>query len=131
MSRDGGAMAPLLRLARLGLGGPLGLGRQFWPWITLVDEVRRSCTCSTTRRSRARSTSPSHPPRAEGRRGRPGARPAPAGRPAAPTPALRLVVGEFAGEIMGSQRIVGEALVASGFVHEHGDLDTAARWLVA
>ncbi|MGL5851103.1 MAG: epimerase, partial [Phycicoccus sp.] len=40
MSPEGGAFGRLLRLARLGLAGPLGNGRQFWPWITLADEVR-------------------------------------------------------------------------------------------
>ncbi|MGB3731389.1 TIGR01777 family oxidoreductase [Microbacterium sp.] len=33
-------LKPLTRLARLGLAGPLGTGRQVWPWISLEDEVR-------------------------------------------------------------------------------------------
>ncbi|HLP23681.1 MAG TPA: TIGR01777 family oxidoreductase [Microbacteriaceae bacterium] len=36
----GGAVAPLRLLTNLGLGGPLGSGRQWWPWISLRDEVR-------------------------------------------------------------------------------------------
>ncbi len=132
MSRDGGAMAPLLRLARLGLGGPLGLGRQFWPWITLVDEVRALLHLldhpEVTGPVNLAGPTPARQKDVAAALGRALHRPAVL---PAPTPALRLVVGEFAGEIMGSQRIVGEALVASGFVHEHGDLDTAARWLVA
>jgi len=36
----GGALAPLVRLSRLGLGGRIGSGRQHWPWITLEDEAR-------------------------------------------------------------------------------------------
>jgi uncharacterized protein (TIGR01777 family) len=35
----GGAMRPLLPLARLGLSGPLGSGTQYWPWISLRDEA--------------------------------------------------------------------------------------------
>ncbi len=35
----GGAMKPLLPLARLGLAGPIGTGGQHWPWISLHDEV--------------------------------------------------------------------------------------------
>lgn len=35
----GGALAPLRLLARLGLAGPIGTGRQWWPWISLRDEV--------------------------------------------------------------------------------------------
>ncbi|WP_460516716.1 TIGR01777 family oxidoreductase [Humibacter antri] len=34
-----GAMPPLRLLARAGLAGPIGSGRQWWPWISLHDEV--------------------------------------------------------------------------------------------
>ena len=40
MSRKGGAFEPLVRLGRLGLAGPLGSGRQWWPWISLDDVIR-------------------------------------------------------------------------------------------
>lgn len=36
---DGGAIRPLRLLAKFGLAGPLGTGRQHWPWISLRDEV--------------------------------------------------------------------------------------------
>jgi uncharacterized protein (TIGR01777 family) len=36
-SRSGGALGRLLPLLRLGVGGPFGNGRQFWPWVTLPD----------------------------------------------------------------------------------------------
>ena len=35
----GGLLKPLLPLYRFGLGGPLGNGRQWMPWISLADEV--------------------------------------------------------------------------------------------
>jgi uncharacterized protein (TIGR01777 family) len=34
-----GVLKPLIALARAGLAGPLGSGRQAWPWISLDDEV--------------------------------------------------------------------------------------------
>jgi uncharacterized protein (TIGR01777 family) len=39
LSRDGGALAQLLTPFRLGLGGPLGGGRHYMSWISIVDEV--------------------------------------------------------------------------------------------
>ena len=35
----GGAMAPLRLVTLLGVGGPIGRGNQWWPWISLDDEV--------------------------------------------------------------------------------------------
>jgi uncharacterized protein (TIGR01777 family) len=39
LSRDGGALARMLPLFRLGLGGRFGSGRQYWSWISIDDEV--------------------------------------------------------------------------------------------
>ena len=40
MSRRLGALGRLLPLLRLGIGGPLGTGKQWWAWISLEDEAR-------------------------------------------------------------------------------------------
>lgn len=40
LAPGGGALERLLPLFKLGLGGRLGSGDQFWSWITLQDEVR-------------------------------------------------------------------------------------------
>lgn len=39
LSPHGGALAKLLPLFRLGVGGRMGSGRQWWSWISLDDEV--------------------------------------------------------------------------------------------
>lgn len=36
----GGAMAPLMLQTSLGVAGPIGPGTQWWPWISLHDEIR-------------------------------------------------------------------------------------------
>lgn len=33
-------LKPLITLTRFGLSGPLGSGEQYWPWISLEDEIR-------------------------------------------------------------------------------------------
>jgi uncharacterized protein (TIGR01777 family) len=132
LAREGGAMKPLLRLARLGLAGPLGSGRQFMPWITLPDEVGAllflldhpevagPVNLSAPEPARQRDIS--------------AALGAALHRPAvlpAPALALRLVLGEFASGILGGQRITGDVLRDSGYAFVHGDLEAAVRWLVA
>ena len=39
LERDGGALAAMLTPFKLGVGGPLGTGRQYWPWIHRDDWV--------------------------------------------------------------------------------------------
>ncbi len=39
LAPHGGALAAMLPVFRLGLGGPLGAGRQWWSWIALEDAV--------------------------------------------------------------------------------------------
>ena len=109
-----------------------GRWRQFWSGSPCPTRSARSCTCSTTRRSRVRSTSPRSSPsqqrdiaRALGRRctGRPSCRPPPSRCAwcSASSPA-RSSAG---------QRIVGDVLRDSGYSFVHPDLDSAIRWLVA
>ena len=39
LSQDGGALKRILPFFRFGLGGPVGSGRQWWSWVSLVDVV--------------------------------------------------------------------------------------------
>src|SRR5436190_14450338 len=39
LTPSGGALKPLLLPFKLGLGGPIGGGQQWWSWISLDDEV--------------------------------------------------------------------------------------------
>lgn len=132
LAREGGAMKPLLRLARLGLGGPLGSGRQFMPWITLPDEVGAILhlldSPGITGPVNLVGPAPARQREVADALGRALHRPS-----VLPAPgfALRVVLGEFAGEVLGGQRIVGDVLRDSGYRCTHGDLDAAARWLVS
>ncbi len=40
LDEDGGALPRMLGLAKFGLLGKIGSGKQWWSWITLVDQVR-------------------------------------------------------------------------------------------
>jgi hypothetical protein len=132
MARSGGAFEPLLLLGRLGLGGPLGSGRQWWPWITLDDEVR-AITHLIDHPDLTGPVNAAAPVQSRQREiaaeiGRQLSRPAIL---PAPRLALRVVVGEFADRILDSQRVVPARLVESGFAFEHPDIESAVRWLLA
>ncbi|MGF1645462.1 MAG: TIGR01777 family oxidoreductase [Kineosporiaceae bacterium] len=132
MTDRGGAFGRLLPILTLGLGGPLGSGRAWWPWITLEDEVRALVHCLSTESlsgpvnlggpEPGRNRDVTRALARELRR--------PAVLPVPPV-ALRLAFGEFADDILSSQRMTPDALVESGFVFQHPNLATACRWLVA
>jgi hypothetical protein len=53
---DGGALAMMLPPFKLGLGGPIGSGRQYVPWIHIRDFVQIVATALVDARYSARST---------------------------------------------------------------------------
>ena len=129
MSARGGAFGRLLPIIKAGVGGQIGDGRMWWPWITLLDEVRAIEHLLDSDVSGPVNLGGPDPARnvevirAVGRAFR---------RPTVvpvPTFALRAVLGEFSSDITGSQRMVPQVLLESGFDFAHRDVDAAARWL--
>ncbi|MBL8929125.1 MAG: TIGR01777 family oxidoreductase [Kineosporiaceae bacterium] len=130
MAPRGGAFGRLLPLARLGLGGPLGSGRQWWSWITLADQVSAIVHLLTHEVHGPVNLSAPNPARqkeivdAIGRElHRPTVLPAPAF-------ALRAVLGEFSSEVLGSTRMAPHAIQRSGFTFAHPDLASGVRWVL-
>lgn len=131
MAGKGGAFRPILLLAKLGLGGPLASGREWWPWITLVDEVRALAFLI----DHPEVTGPVNLVAPEPARQREIARAMGVAlhRPAilpAPHLAMRAVIGEFADFILFSQRVQPHKLVEAGFTFSHPTLDSAVTWMV-
>jgi uncharacterized protein (TIGR01777 family) len=127
-----GPGAPLVQILglvfRLGLGGRMGTGRQYWPWIALADEVGAIDHLLTHDVSGpVNLTAPNPVTNAEFVRtlGRVLHRPTPL-----PVPgfALSLALGEFArSSILGGRRALPERLLASGYEFQHPDLESALR----
>ncbi len=129
-AREGGAFGRMLPLFRLGLGGPLGNGRQYWSPITLRDEVRALRFLLERPLSGAFNlTAPTPVTNAEFTRALGRALRRPAVLPV-PAFALRAAVGAFAGEILASQRIVPARLLAAGFQFEDATLDAITSSLL-
>jgi uncharacterized protein (TIGR01777 family) len=130
VTRGGPAFGLLVSLAKLGLGGPLGNGRQWWPWITLEDEVGAIEFLLTHEVSGPVNVAAPDPQR---QRAVVSALARAAHRPAllpAPAFGLRIVLGGFASEILASRRELPRKLLAAGYTFRHPTLDDAARWAV-
>ncbi|MBD8077537.1 TIGR01777 family oxidoreductase [Cellulosimicrobium arenosum] len=130
LSSQGGALGRLLPLLRLGLGGRLGPGTQYWSWITLHDEVAALCHLLTAQVHGPVNLCSPHPAtNAAVTRALADELHRPAGL-AVPAVALKVALGELATDILGSQRGKPTVLEASGFSFAHPDLSDAARWVV-
>jgi hypothetical protein len=132
LAPHGGALGALLPLFRLGLGGPLGSGRQWWSWITLADLVRALVHAIGHEDVRGPfdAVAPSPVRCGEFARELGAALCRPALLPA-PAFALRLVLGSQQADelLLASQRVRPAALERTGFTFTHRELGPALAGL--
>ena len=128
VARSGGAFGRLWPLAKLGLLGRLGSGRQWWSWISLADEIAamRFVLSRPDLSGPVNLVSPAPATNADVTKAiaRAVHRPAPF---FVPERALRLALGGFAEELLISQRAAPAVLRHAGFAWQHEDIDSAAR----
>ena len=127
VSAAGGAWQRMFPLFKLGLGGKLGSGRQWWSPISLTDEVRAlQFLLTQPLHGPVNLTGPEQLTNAAvtALMGRVLHRPT---LLRAPAFGLRLVLGEFAAEPLRSQRVVPRALLAAGFTFTHPTVEAAVR----
>jgi uncharacterized protein (TIGR01777 family) len=127
LARDGGLIKTLRPLARVGLAGPQGSGRQFLSWVTLTDEVAAirflldsdisgpvNVTTPNAARNREIVAAVAHAMH----------------RPAVmrvPAFVLRPVLRDFADALLGGARVLPGALSQAGFEFRCPELEPAVR----
>jgi uncharacterized protein (TIGR01777 family) len=126
---QGGALARMLPLFRLGLGGALGSGRQYMSWVSLPDVVRMLELALDRADLSGPVNAVSPQPVTNARFTRVLARVL--GRPAflsVPAFALRIAMGEMAQELLlHGQRVVPRRLQEAGFEYRHREIEEALR----
>jgi uncharacterized protein (TIGR01777 family) len=130
LAAHGGAAAPLARVLKLGLGGPFGDGRQWWPWISLRDHVSAMVhLVGSDLTGPVNVTSPRPSRNRDLVRALAHALHRPALLPA-PAPVLRLVLGGLADEmLLASQRAQPRRLADDGFDWADPDLPAVAQYV--
>lgn len=132
MSRYKGALGRLLPIIKLGVGGPLGSGKQYWAWINLQDEAAaiihliehqsasgpfnltapEDATCEQMIHSLGKALR----------------------RPTwfrLPAWLMKVVLGEAAQELLlVSQRMTADKLLATGFKFRFPTLQSSVDWVV-
>ena len=131
LGKGGGAMEQMVTPFKWFVGGPMGSGQQWFPWIHTTDLVNavefiarqndlegpfNFCAPNPVRNTDLA--------KALGRAlGRPALMPAPAIM-------LKLVLGEFADTLLVSQRVIPQRLLDAGFKFQYADIETAFTDLV-
>lgn len=131
LGKGGAAFEKLSTVLKLGIGGRLGSGRQWMPWIHLTD-LRSAivhAVISENLTGPVNGTAPNPERNTDLTRKLATALHRPAIFPA-PAFALRLVLGEFSSALLAGQRAIPAALQADGFHFRYPTLEDALAELV-
>jgi uncharacterized protein (TIGR01777 family) len=131
LGRDGGAMAKLVPAFKMFVGGPLGSGNQWFPWLHL-DDLMAAIVFVLEHQEASGPLNFCAPNPVRNRElaqalgkvlGRPSFMPAPAFM-------IRLAMGEFGDVFLGSQRTVPDRLLSHGFAFQYPEIEEAIRAVV-
>jgi len=127
LSRSGGALAKMLAPFRLGIGGNLGSGHQWWSWVALDDVIGalEHIMKTTSLEGPVNVVSPNPVTNREFTKSLASVLSRPAVFPM-PAFAARMALGQMADELLlASQRVEPAKLRTSGYRFRHPDLPTA------
>ncbi len=127
LAKGAGLLKPLSLVVKAGIGGKLGSGRQYFPWISLTDEVAAiRFLIDHDVAGPVNLTAPNPVTNAEFTKtlGRVLHRPT-----VFPVPAFaaKIALGEFAWNALTGQNALPKALLDAGFEFGHPDLEQALR----
>ena len=127
LARGGGALGAMLLPFQLGAGGPLGSGRQWWSWIHRDDLIGQVGHLLRTRYQGAvNGVAPSPLRQKEFARALGRVLSRPAFMPA-PAFALKIVLGDFATELLSSKRVLPATAEQLGYAFQYPDIEGALR----
>jgi uncharacterized protein len=131
LSAKGGALGKMLPPFKAFLGGPIGTGRQWFPWIHMADEVAAILWCIDHELSGpVNLVAPGIVTMAQFAKALGKALHRPSWAPVRAAP-LRILLGEFATALLEGQRAVPRKLLASGFRFRFEEVDSALRDVLA
>ncbi len=129
-AKNGGAWSRLLPIFKLGAGGKLGSGKQYWSFISMRDEIAaiKFVISNSNITGPVNLTAPEPATNSEVTKAmskifnRPALFPVPAF-------ALKSLLGEFSQEVLGSARVIPRVLMDAGFEFQDPNIESAMRTL--
>ena len=132
LGKAGGALAKMIPAFKFFVGGPIGNGNQWFPWLHLTDLMSAIVfICEHPQVNGPLNFCAPNPVRNRELAntigevlGRPAIMPAPAFM-------IRTVLGEFANVLLGSQRTIPDKLLSHGFQFQYPDIRSALREIIS
>lgn len=123
LGRDGGALEKMIPPIRFFVGGPIGNGRQWFPWIHIEDLISAIIFVLENKdvNGSLNFTAPESTRNIELVKTIAGILHRPAFMPA-PSFMIRLILGEFGSSILASQRVIPDKLLKYGFKFKYPDI---------
>jgi uncharacterized protein (TIGR01777 family) len=126
-----GALGRMIPLFKAGIGGRLGSGRQWWSWITLSDHIGAiKHLLVSDFAGPVNMVAPNPATNSEVTAALARALHRPALLPV-PSFALKIALGGFSAEVLGSKRVLPEALLADGYVFQDEHIAPALAKMLA
>lgn len=126
----GGALGKMLPIFKFGLGGKLGSGKQWWSWITLHDVIRAiSFALEKPISGPVNLVSPNPVTNQEFTSALARALHRPALFPA-PAIGLKIALGGFSSEVLGSKKVIPQRLIDEGFTWNYPHVTAALVALI-
>jgi uncharacterized protein (TIGR01777 family) len=131
-AKNGGAWSRLLPIFKLGAGGKLGSGEQYWSFISMRDEIAaiKFVMANSKISGPVNLTAPEPATNAEVTKAMSKVFSRPALLPV-PAFALKSILGEFSQEVLGSARVIPRVLLDAGFSFQDPNIESAMRTLAA
>ena len=127
LSPDGGALPPIARTVRWGVGAPLGRGNQYLSWIH-IDDLCRLFIYALENETVAgvyNAVGPQPATNEELTQAVARVMHRPLWMPNVPGFALKLALGELASAVLGGNRVSGQKIEDAGFHHKFNQLNLA------
>ena len=131
LGKGGGAADKLLPLFKLGVGGPLGDGKQYVPWIH-VDDLTNMMVWAIENESIAGPLNGSSPNPVRNSEMTQAIAKAVGRFAILPVPkfGLKIALGEFANSLFSSQRVIPKAAMEGGYQFQYTEIDSAFEEIV-
>ena len=128
---NGGALARMIPLFKAGIGGRMGSGQQWWSWITLRDQIgaiKHLLQSDLAGPINMTAPNPATNSVVTAALARALHRPA-----LLPVPgfALKIALGGFSSEVLGSKKVLPEALLADGYQFQDEHIQPALATMLA